>query len=361
MKHIDEFRDDALVRKISQSIRKHSVHPVVLMEVCGGHTTSMYKFGLHSLLPETVKLLSGPGCPVCVSGTGFIDTLIKISGNHDVIIVTYGDLIRVPGSSSSLGSEKNNGSDVRVIYSVMEALDIAVKNPSKMVVFPGIGFETTTPSTGAAILQAERLGIKNFKVLSAHKTMPPVMEALIDDGVKINGYIAPGHVSAITGISMYKPIAEKYGLGVVVSGFEPLDLLQSILMLVLQFEQHSPKVENQYRRVVKEEGNPVARKIMNDVFEPKDDWWRGLGMIPQSGLGIRKKYESYDALHAFSLPVLPDKEPQGCICGQVLKGMNTPLECKLFSDVCTPSTPVGACMVSQEGTCSVYYRFKRAE
>lgn len=361
MQHIDEFRDGDLVKKISESIRRRSVRPAVFMEVCGGHTMAMHKFGLHEFLPPTIKLLSGPGCPVCVSGTGFIDALTGIAANPGVIIATYGDLIRVPGSSSSLEQEKNSGRDIRLIYSVMDALEIAKDNPSNTVVFPGIGFETTAPATAAAIMNADASGIENFRVLSAHKIMPPVMEALVDEGVKINGYIAPGHVTAITGTGMYSPIVEKYGLAIVVSGFEPLDLIQSIRMLVEQIETKRPKVENQYTRVVKSEGNPVARKIMEQVFETGDDWWRGLGMIRNSGLKIRAKYAKFDASREFGISSMPDREPKGCICGEVLKGKQTPVDCSLFSRKCTPANPIGACMVSPEGTCSVYYRFSKTE
>jgi len=357
MQYIDEFRNRELVLRIAENIRGKSVRKITLMEVCGGHTVAVHKFGLKEMLPDTIRLISGPGCPVCVSGTGFIDTIITLSRLPDTIIATYGDLIRVPGSFSSLELEKAAGHDIRIFYSVLNSVDLARDTRNKTVIFPGIGFETTAPATAAAIILADKNRILNFKVLSAHKVMPPVMEALIDEGVKIDGYIAPGHVSAITGSGMYQPISEKYRVGVVISGFEPLDILQSIQMLVTQFETGNPKVENQYKRVVKPEGNPVARKMMEKVFEPGDDSWRGLGVIKNSGLKIRDDYSSFDAAMEFDLPMMEDIEPAGCICGEVLKGIKTPLDCSLFACDCTPMKPVGACMVSPEGTCAAWFRF----
>ncbi len=361
MRFIDEYRDSEMVLGIAESIRKRSTRNIVLMEVCGGHTMAVHKFGLRELLPETIRLISGPGCPVCVSGTGFIDNVVKLARMPGNIIATYGDLVRVPGSSSSLEQEKGTGADVRFVYSVLDSLDIARRNPDRMIVFPGIGFETTAPATAAAIFHAHNEGLKNFKVLSSHKVMPPVMRALIDEGVKIDGYIAPGHVTAITGTEMYRPIVEKYGLGIVVAGFEPTDILQSISMLVAQFEDNDPKVEIQYSRVVKHEGNSTARKLMEEIFEPRDDRWRGIGMIPDSGLKIRSKYQSCDAEKYFELPEAEEKEPAGCICGEVLKGLKTPADCQLFAKTCTPVNPVGACMVSNEGTCTAYYRYRKSE
>jgi len=361
MRFIDEYRESELVLGIAESIRKRSTRNIVLMEVCGGHTMAVHKFGLRELLPETIRLISGPGCPVCVSGTGFIDNVVKLAKMPGNIIATYGDLVRVPGSSSSLEQEKGTGADVRFVYSVLDSLDIARRNPDRTIVFPGIGFETTAPATAAAIFHAHKEGLQNFKVLSSHKVMPPVMRALIDEGVKIDGYIAPGHVTAITGTEMYRPIVEKYGLGIVVAGFEPTDILQSIKMLVAQFEDHDPKVEIQYSRVVKPEGNSIARKLMDEIFEPRDDRWRGIGMIPDSGLKIRRKYQSFDAEKHFELPETEETEPAGCICGEVLKGLKIPTDCPLFAEVCTPVNPVGACMVSNEGTCAAYYRYRKSE
>jgi hydrogenase expression/formation protein HypD len=359
MKFIDEYRDKGLVLKLSEEIRKISRKPISLMEVCGGHTMSIQRFGLPSLLPETIRLLSGPGCPVCVSSRRFLDQAIAYSRLSDVIITTYGDLIRVPGSTSILDMEKARGADIRIVYSVMDSLVIARNNPDKKIVFLGIGFETTSPASATAILGAHYQNISNFHLFSSHKIMPPAMAALIDEGVKINGYIAPGHVSTITGTSIYQDIAEKYHLGCVIAGFEPVDLMESILMLVRQFEDNHPKVEIQYRRAVKPEGNVKAREMLEEVFELRDDWWRGLGVLPASGMGIRGKYASFDAEKMLAVEVEPTREDKGCICGEVLKGLKNPKECKLFAKICTPQNPSGPCMVSNEGACQAYYRYNR--
>ncbi len=357
MKYIDEYRDKEKVKLLIEEIKKVSKHPVTLMEVCGGHTMSIQKFGIPSLLPQTVNLISGPGCPVCVSDRKYIDQAIAYLRLPGTIITTYGDLIRVPGSSSSLDKEKSQGRDVRVVYSVLDALDIAEKNPDKNVIFLGIGFETTTPGSAVGILNAKKLGLKNFYLYSAHKVMPPAMEALIDEDVKIDGYIGPGHVSVITGTGIYQFIPEKYGLGVVVSGFEPTDILQTILMLVKQFEEKRPAVEIQYTRAVKPKGNLQAQKMIDEVFEPRDDWWRGLGVLKKSGLKVREKYSDFDAEVCFEVEVEPTRHDKACICGEVLKGIAKPFECKLFGKACTPFDPVGPCMVSSEGACHAYYRY----
>jgi hydrogenase expression/formation protein HypD len=359
MKFIDEYRDKVLVIKLSEEIRKISVKPVSLMEVCGGHTMSVQRFGLPSLLPPTIRLLSGPGCPVCVSDRKFIDQAIAYSRLPDVILTTYGDLIRVPGSTSTLDREKALGADIRIVYSVMDALEIAKKNTGKKVVFLGIGFETTAPASAAAIIGANQQGLDNFFLYSSHKIMPPAMAALIDEGVKIDGYIAPGHVSAITGTSIYRDIAEKYHLGCVIAGFEPVDLMEAILMLVRQIESGKQKVEIQYRRAVKPEGNIKALEMLDEVFELRDDWWRGLGVLPASGYGIRDKYSGYDAEKQIPVEVEPTRQDKGCICGEILKGLKNPKECKLFGKGCTPQNPVGPCMVSNEGACHAYYRYNR--
>jgi len=358
MKYVDEYRKKELILSVSEKIKSVSEKEITLMEVCGGHTMAIHRFGLTSLLPENIRLISGPGCPVCVSSQHFIDTAMAYSRIPGVIITTYGDLIRVPGSSTSLEKERASGSDIRIIYSVLESLEIAKENPGRKVVFPGIGFETTAPATAAEIAQAEKEKITNFYVLSAHKIMPPVMKALIREGVKIDGFIAPGHVTAITGTGIYDELASVYKLGVVVAGFEPSDLMQAVLMLALQLESGSPAVEVQYQRVVHKEGNPVARKLLSEVFEYRDDWWRGLGMITVSGLKIKERFSDFDAEKHFDIDVPESTEPKGCICGQILRGLKTPLNCPLFAKKCTPSDPVGACMVSGEGTCATYYRYR---
>lgn len=355
---MDEYRDKKIVLAIAEEIGKVSRKPITLMEVCGGHTMAIQRFGIPALLPENILLLSGPGCPVCVTSRKFIDQAIAYSRLPDTIITTYGDLIRVPGSTSSLDREKAGGADIRIVVSVMDALQIARNNPDKRTVFLGIGFETTAPASATAILGAKRMGLKNFFLLSSHKIMPPAMAALIDEGVKLNGYIAPGHVSTITGTSIYKDIPEKYGLGCVISGFEPVDLMESILMLVRQMENGKPRVEIQYKRAVREEGNPEARKLIDEVFGLRPDWWRGLGMLPASGLCIRDSYGMFDAERNIEVTVEPTKEDKGCICGEILKGLKKPTECKLFARACTPQNPVGACMVSHEGACHAYYRYR---
>ena len=359
MKYIDEYRDREKVAVLIDEIKKHALHKITLMEVCGGHTMSIQKFGIPALLPETVNLISGPGCPVCVTDRKYIDQAIAYSRLPDTIITTYGDLIRVPGSTSSLDKEKAQGRDVRIVYSVLDALKIAKENPLKNIIFLGIGFETTTPGSAVGILNAKKEGLNNFFLFSAHKVMPPAMDALIDESVKIDGYIGPGHVSAIAGTRIYDFIPEKFGIGVVISGFEPVDLLASILMLVKQFESGKPAVEIQYKRIVKRDGNPSAQQIIDEVLEPRDDWWRGLGVLPASGLGIKPKFSDFDAEKQFDVEVEPTRKDKACICGEVLKGIAKPKDCKLFGKGCTPYDPVGPCMVSSEGACHAYFRYNR--
>jgi hydrogenase expression/formation protein HypD len=357
MKYIDEYRDKELVLTLAERIRRVSKKPVTFMEVCGGHTMAIQRFGIPSLLPDNIKLVSGPGCPVCVSSRGFIDQAIAMSRLENIIIATYGDLIRVPGSTSSLDREKAAGRDIRIVYSILDALRIAENHPDKKVVFLGIGFETTAPASAAGIIKARKDGIRNFFLLSSHKIMPPAMAALVHEGIKIDGYIAPGHVSTITGTDIYRDIPEKYGLACVISGFEPVDLLQAVLMLVLQIENNSPKVEIQYKRAVKPEGNIIAKQMMDEVFTLRDDWWRGLGILPRSGLGVNNNYSDYDAEKQIIVEVESTREDKGCICGDILKGIKSPKDCKLFGKACTPDNPVGACMVSSEGACHAVYRY----
>ncbi len=343
-----------------EAIKEISVKPVTLMEVCGGHTMSIHKFGIPSLLPDNIKLLSGPGCPVCVTSRHFIDNAAACAKEDNIVLTTLGDLIRVPGTETSLYREKSMGRDIRIVYSVLDALKIAEENPDKKIVFPGIGFETTAPLSAAALIEAKSSGLKNFYILSAHKVMPPVMKALIDEGVKINGYICPGHVSVITGTAIYKPIVDNYGLGCVVSGFEPLDLLQSIYLLVKQFESNKPALENQYSRAVAPGGNIRAQKMISRVFKTEPDWWRGIGIIPESGLVLTEEFEEFDASQLFeAVPDIKSEKDRGCICGEILKGLKTPAECPLFGKVCTPVDPAGACMVSGEGSCAAWYRYGR--
>jgi len=357
MKFVSEYRDKALVEKIVKEIERVSRKEIALMEVCGGHTMSIHKFGIPSLLPPNIHLLSGPGCPVCVTSKKYIDIAVHLSRQPKVIITTYGDLIRVPGSDGTLDMSKAAGNDIRIVYSTIDALQIARENPDKKVVFLGIGFETTAPGTAAAIINAHREGLLNFYVHSSHKIMPPAMEALITEGVKIDGYICPGHVSAITGSAIYEFIPQKYKLGCVIAGFEPTDMLQSILMLVNQIEQNNTKVEIQYKRAVKPEGNLIAKAMLEEVFEIGDEWWRGFGIIPKSGMAIREKYKQFDVAAHFDCKVPEPSEDKGCCCGEILKGLKKPTDCKLFRKVCTPENPIGACMVSNEGACAAYYRY----
>jgi hydrogenase expression/formation protein HypD len=358
MKYLDEFRDRELISTLVDAIHKSSLSKIRLMEVCGGHTLAIRKYGIQHLLPSTIELLSGPGCPVCVTDRAAIDQSIALARIPGVIVTTYGDLIRVPGSESTLNQEKALGADVRIVYSTLDALEIARSNPGKKVVFLGIGFETTTPSSAVAISEAARQDISNFFLLSMHKLMPPAMAGLIDQGIKIDGYIGPGHVTTIAGADMYDILVKKYRISVVVSGFEPVDLLQSILMLVNMKEEGRHGTEIQYKRAVTKEGNIKAREVVGRVFEPCPIAWRGLGIIPQSGLKIKKEFSSFDAALQFELDMKPVPEPKGCLCGEVLRGLKKPDQCALFGKVCTPVNPVGACMVSGEGACQAWYQYR---
>lgn len=359
MKYIDEYRDKEIVHQLAEEIQKLSKKELTFMEVCGGHTMALYKFGLPALLPENITLLSGPGCPVCVTDRKYIDQAIAYSRLQDVIVTTFGDLVRVPGSSSTLAKERAKGADIKTVYSSLEALKIAAENSDKKVIFLGIGFETTAPTSAAAVLEAAQKTINNFYLFSAHKVMPPAMAALIDEGIKIHGYVCPGHVSTITGSSIYEPLVDKYRVSCVISGFEPVDMMQSLYMLVKQQEENRPAVEIQYKRAVKPEGNLKAQQLMNAVFQPRDDWWRGLGVLPESGLGLREKYQQYDAEATINVEVEKTVDIPGCICGDILKGLKIPLDCKLFAKVCTPANPIGTCMVSSEGACAAYYRYNK--
>lgn len=331
------------------------------MEVCGGHTMAIRRYGIQSLLPSNIDLLSGPGCPVCVTDQSFIDKAIVYATNPEFILVTYGDLLRVPGSFSTLDQEKANGADIRIIYSTIEALEISRLNPQKKIVFAAIGFETTAPATAVALLQARKENRTNFLVLCAHKTMPQAMAAIIEEGIPINGYIGPGHVSAIAGSNIFRPVAEKYKIPVVISGFEPVDILQSILMLASAIAEGRSGVEIQYQRLVKEQGNLKARKIIDDVFEADTQNWRGIGPIKDSGLRLREKFTQHNCEIQFPVEVVTAPEPSGCICGLVLKGIHKPFDCPLFGKKCTPSHPVGACMVSSEGACQAYYQYRTVQ
>lgn len=363
MKFQDEFRDKELVRNMAANIRrmaKRLTTQVNFMEVCGTHTMSIYQYGLRSLLPENVRLVSGPGCPVCVTPVGYLDQALSCAADPRNIVATFGDMLRVPGSRSSLMEERARGADIRIVYSSLDALALAKNNPDRQVVFLGIGFETTAPTVAASILEAARLGLGNYCVLAAHKTMPLAMEILTaDPELNLGGYLCPAHVSTVIGGKAYKPLAEKHRIPCVVTGFEPADVMQGIEMLLAQVLAGESRVEIQYSRAVSWEGNPKAQRILELVFEPCDAVWRGLGNLPGSGLTIRPELAAFDAQKALKLAAAEERENPACRCGEVLKGKLSPLECPLFDKACTPETPVGACMVSSEGTCAAAHRYGR--
>lgn len=361
MKFIDGYRDHDLIREIVRRIENSATGEYTFLEVCGGHTAAIRRFGIVSILPRNIRLISGPGCPVCVTGKDFIDTLAAYSELDDVIITAFGDLLRIPGTGGrSLEKVKALGSDVRVVFSCLDALETAKRNRNKKVIFAGIGFETTAPGTAVAIKKAKKENLNNFLVLSAHKVMPPAMEAILREGTMLNGFICPGHVATITGADAFDFIPARYNTGCVVTGFEPADILLSILLLIHQVNRGIPAVEIQYSRAVTTSGNMTARKIMNEVFEPCDAEWRGLGIIPVSGLCIRKRYASCDAKVMIPVEVKKEAEDENCICGDILKGISEPADCSLFAKTCTPLNPAGACMVSEEGSCNAWYKYRVA-
>lgn len=359
MKFVNEFRDKSKSLKLIKEIRKIVNEKVNLMEVCGTHTVAIFKHGIKDILPEEIHLLSGPGCPVCVSQIHDIDKAIALAKIQDVILLTFGDMMKVPGSNSTLEMVKAEGKDIRVVYSSMEAITIAKKNKNKKIIFFGIGFETTSPGVAATLIEANKKDINNFFVLSCFKLIPPAMKALLDSGeTNINGFICPGHVSTIIGSKPYEFIPRQYHIPCVIAGFEPVDILQAILMLLIQLNTKKPKVEIQYARAVKEEGNLKAQELLNEVFYPIDSNWRGIGIIPKSGLKIKEKYSQFDAEYKFNLPMMEDQLPiTNCICGDILKGIATPYDCLLFAKKCTPINPIGPCMVSSEGSCAAYYKY----
>ena len=358
MKFVDEYQNSELAKGLADRIANRSTKTIRLMEFCGGHTHAIMRYGIRQLVPKTVEMKSGPGCPVCVTATADLDKAIALARLPEVIITTFGDMMRVPGSYSSLQQARAEGADVRIVYSTMDAVEIAKTNPERSIIFIGIGFETTAPTIAASIIKAQQNKIENFHVLTLHKLTPSVMKALLDLGeVKLDGIICPGHVSVIIGSHPYEFIPKNYGVTCVISGFEPLDILLCIDKLVEQIENGQPRVEIAYPRGVKPEGNPKALELMDEVFEIDGANWRGIGTVPQSGLKIRKKYERFDADKAFPVSLKPAKETKGCRCGDIVRGAATPPECKLFRKVCTPERPVGPCMVSSEGACAAYYQY----
>lgn len=360
MKFIDEYRDKEASLKYSGLIKDITTKPWNIMEICGGQTHAIVKFGIDELLPKEINLIHGPGCPVCVTSLELIDKAIEIASNSNVIFCSFGDMLRVPGSKKDLLQVKAEGGDVRILYSPIDAVKIAKENPDKEVVFFAVGFETTAPANAMAVYQAKESDIKNFSIIVSHVLVPPAMEAILgSENNRVQGFLAAGHVCAVMGYNEYYPIAEKYKVPVVVTGFEPLDILQGIFMCVKQLEEGRYEVENQYARAVKQEGNIPAQNLVQKVFKIGTRKWRGIGEIPDSGLVLQDDYTEYDASLKFGLADLQVDEPKECISGIILQGIKKPNECEAFGTLCTPEHPLGATMVSSEGACAAYYRYKR--
>lgn len=360
MKHLDEYRDNALVAPLVKELKQSVTKPLRVMEVCGSHTMAIFRNGLRTILPEGMELVSGPGCPVCVTSASHMDSFISMADIPEVRVTIFGDLFRVPGTHNSLAQASAKGAKVDIVYSPMDALELAKNNPNELVVFLGVGFETTTPGIAATILAAKNQKVENFIVFSTQKTMPAPMDALLSDpDLQIDGLLCPGHVSSIIGAGAWEPMATKYNLACVVGGFETADLLKALILLARQVGQDVRRVENVYPRAVSWEGNSRAAKMVEEIFEPTDMNWRGLGNIPSSGLKIREKYRDFDAEIRLDV-VLPEaSEPKGCLCGEILKGKNSPKECPLFDTKCSPANPIGPCMVSSEGTCAAHHKYGR--
>jgi hydrogenase expression/formation protein HypD len=360
MKYLDEYRDERIARALVEDIRRRVTRPWVLMEICGGQTHTLMRYGIDGLVPPEIELVHGPGCPVCVTPIEIIDKAIRIASRPEVILVSYGDMLRVPGSESDLLRAKAAGGDVRVAYSPMEALKIARANPERQVVFFGIGFETTAPANAMAVWRAREEGLTNFSMLASHVLVPPAIRLLLASSAnRVQGFIAPGHVCTVMGYHQYEDLSREFQVPFVVAGFEPVDLLEAILMLVGQLEDGRAEVENQYVRSVTREGNPAAQKIMEEVFEVTDRKWRGVGLISQSGLRLRPEFAAYDAERIFDVAGITAEEPAECISAQVLQGLKKPVDCTAFGRRCTPQSPLGAPMVSSEGACAAYYQYRR--
>lgn len=371
MKYVDEFRDPAAARALLKRIEADAARldrPIHLMEICGGHTHTIYRYGLENLLPENVQLVHGPGCPVCVIPMGRIDDALWLARQDDVILATFGDMMRVPGSDGSLMDARARGADVRFVYSPLDALKLAKDNPGKRVVYFAVGFETTAPSTAVTLEAARTADAPNFSVFSNHVLIEPPLRAIVDEGrTKVDGFIGPGHVATVIGTDAFGFLPREFGMPCVVAGFEPLDILQSVAMLLEQFTsgdvaEGRARVENQYARVVREAGNPAALTLMDRVFVTRDAFeWRGLGWLERSGLGIADEYARWDAERLFDIPGDRVPDPVACECGSVLTGRIKPWQCKVFGTACTPDTPIGTCMVSPEGACAAYYNFGRID
>ncbi|MCC6970581.1 MAG: hydrogenase formation protein HypD [Phycisphaerales bacterium] len=348
-------------RELSELVAGRA-QPLSLMEVCGTHTVNACRSGVHSLMPAGVRLISGPGCPVCVTAQRYIDALVALGRRGDVTILTYGDMIRVAGAGGSLEIARGEGADVRVVTSTLEGLEIARREPEREMVFAAVGFETTAPATAAAVLQAASEGLRNFSILPAHKLVLPAMRALLDDpGVKIDGFVCPGHVSVIIGAEAYRPIVGEYHRPCVVTGFEALQMMEGVLHLARQIVRGETRLENLYPEAVSAGGNPHAMKLIDRVFVAGTSAWRALGEMPESGLDVREEFAAFDAFRKFNISLGDDHEPRGCICGKVITGRAVPVECRLFGTVCTPVYAVGPCMVSSEGTCQAWFKYRRHE
>ena len=360
MKYLDEYRDADLARTLAAAIRERVTKPWVLMEICGGQTHTLMRYGLDEMLPSEVEMVHGPGCPVCVTPLEVLDKAIAIASLPDVTFVSYGDMLRVPGSRLDLFRVKAAGGDIRMAYTPMEAVRIAREHPLRKVVFFGVGFETTAPANAMAVWQAHREGLRNFSMLASHVLVPPAIRLLLGSREnRVQGFIAPGHVCTIMGYRQYEELSATYRVPIVVGGFEPVDLLQAISMLVAQLEEGRAEVENQYVRSVTREGNEPAQRVMNEIFEVADRAWRGVGTIPASGLRIRPEFAAYDAERVFDVEAITAEEPAECISAQVLQGLKKPVDCPAFGTLCTPENPLGAPMVSTEGACAAYYTYRR--
>ena len=361
MKYISEYRDADLVNQYLEEIRHTVTRPWTIMEVCGGQTHSLVKNGILNLLPPEVQMVHGPGCPVCVTPLNLIDKAVYLAEEKGVVLCSYGDMIRVPGSKRSLLESKARGAEVRILYSPLEAVKIAQENPNREVVFFAVGFETTAPANALSVIHAQRAGVSNYSILASHVLVPPAIEAVMNDtDSNIQGFLAAGHVCTIMGIDEYYPLADRYKIPIVVTGFEPVDLVQGILMTVRQLEKGEHQVENQYSRVVRPEGNPAARGVIEQVFTIANREWRGIGEIPMSGYEVRPEYARYDANLKFAVDIEKVPESDQCIAGLILKGIKKPHECPQFGRGCTPQMPLGAPMVSSEGACAAYYHFSQA-
>ena len=360
MKYIEEYRDERIARALAEEITQHATRRWVLMEICGGQTHTIMRYGLDELLPSNIELVHGPGCPVCVTPLEVIDQAIELASRPDVILVSYGDMLRVPGSQSDLFRVKARGGDVRVVYSPMEALKIARANRERKIVFLAIGFETTAPANAMAVWQAKREGLDNFSLLVSHVLVPPAIRALMASPEnRVQGFIAPGHVCTVMGCEEYEALVRDFCIPVVVGGFEPVDLLEAVLMLVKQLEGGKAVVENQYARSVNYRGNLPAQQVIHEVFEIADRKWRGIGSIPKSGLQLRPEFAAYDAAKIFGVSQITVEEPAECISAKVLQGLQRPTDCPAFAMRCTPENPLGAPMVSSEGACAAYYHYRR--